>query len=57
MTGLHTICDINCKVCREKLGWKYVNKIYILTYYLNRFRHMKKAKNTKLESLSWREHI
>jgi len=24
MTGLHTICDINCKVCREKLGWKYV---------------------------------
>ena len=24
MTGVHTVADISCKVCRAKLGWKYV---------------------------------
>ncbi|KAI7859409.1 yippee-like 1 [Circinella umbellata] len=24
MTGVHTVADISCMICRAKLGWKYL---------------------------------
>lgn len=26
MTGLHRVCDINCKVCLKLVGWTYVRE-------------------------------
>jgi hypothetical protein len=24
MTGVHTVADISCQVCRSKIGWIYI---------------------------------
>ncbi|KAG2212736.1 hypothetical protein INT47_000713 [Mucor saturninus] len=24
MTGIHTVADISCHVCKSKIGWKYI---------------------------------
>ena len=56
MTGLHVICDINCKSCREKLGWKYVNT-FTSIFKSIRSKLMKVLRNTKKEDLYSKELI